>query len=84
MTGSNKLFKISVDIGSEMRQVVAGIAQEYKPEDLVGTQVVVVVNLEPAKLFGVKSQAMLLAADVNGKAVLLRPEENVEPGTMVR
>jgi methionyl-tRNA synthetase len=82
--GSNKLLKLNVDIGSEIRQVVAGIAQGYRPEDLIGMQVLVIANLEPAKLFGVESQAMLLAADTGGKAVLLRPSENVEPGTKVR
>lgn len=82
--GSNKLLKLVVDIGTEKRQVVAGIAESYTPEDLVGTQAVVVANLERAKLFGVESQAMLLAADVGGKALLLRPQEKVEPGTKVR
>lgn len=82
--GSNKLLKLNVDIGSEIRQVVAGIAQGYRPEGLIGMQVVVIANLEPAKLFGVESQAMLLAADAGGKAVLLGPSENVEPGTKVR
>jgi methionyl-tRNA synthetase len=82
--GSDKLLKLSVDIGGETRQVVAGIAQAYKSEDLVGLQVVVLANLEPAKLFGIESQAMLLAADVSGKAVLLRPTERVETGTKVR
>jgi len=82
--GSNKLLKLMVDIGAETRQVVAGIALAYKPEELIGSQVAVVANLEPAKLFGVESQAMLLAADVDGKAVLLRPEGDVEPGTKIR
>jgi methionyl-tRNA synthetase len=82
--GSNKLLKLKVDIGGEVRQVVAGIAQSYSMDDLVGTQVVVLVNLQPAKLFGIESQAMLLAADVAGRAVLLRPREAVETGTKVR
>jgi len=82
--GSNKLLKLIVDIGTEKRQVVAGIAEAYRPEELVGTQVVMVANLEKAKLFGVESQGMLLAADIKGKAVLLRPQERVEPGTKVR
>jgi methionyl-tRNA synthetase len=82
--GSSKLLKLTVDIGTEKRQVVAGIAETYQPEDLVGTQAVVVANLERAKLFGVESQAMLLAADIGGKAMLLRPQERVEPGTKVR
>lgn len=82
--GSEKLLKLNVDIGSETRQVVAGIAQWYRPEDLVGMQVVVLTNLKPAKLFGIESQAMLLAADASGKAVLLQPRESVKTGTKVR
>lgn len=82
--GSKKLIKLLVDIGGEVRQVVAGIAESYSPEDLVGIQAVVLVNLKPAKLFGIESQAMLLAADVAGKAVLLRPGEAVETGTKIR
>jgi methionyl-tRNA synthetase len=82
--GSNKLLKLDVDIGGETRQVVAGIAEAYSPEDLVGTQVVVLANLKPAKLFGIESQAMLLAADAGAKPVLLRPRDQVEIGTKVR
>ena len=82
--GSDKLLRLMVDIGKETRQVVAGIAKGYSSEDLVGTQVVVLVNLKPAKLFGIESQAMLLAADEAGKAVLLRPHKAVETGTKVR
>jgi methionyl-tRNA synthetase len=82
--GSKKLIKLQVDIGGEIRQVVAGIAEAYSAEELVGTQVVVLTNLKPTKLFGVESQAMLLAADTAGKAVLLQPREFVETGTKVR
>jgi len=82
--GSKKLLKLQVDIGGEIRQVVAGIAEAYPTEELVGTQVVVLVNLKPAKLFGIESQAMLLAADRAGKAVLLQPRVAVEIGTKVR
>jgi methionyl-tRNA synthetase len=82
--GSKKLLKLLVDIGGETRQVVAGIAEAYPVQELVGTQVVVLTNLKPAKLFGIESQAMLLAADVAGKAVLLQPRMAVETGTKVR
>jgi len=84
LKGSKKLLKLQVDIGGEIRQVVAGIAEAYPPEDLIGVQVVVLVNLKPAKLFGIESQAMLLAADQAGVAVLLRPGQPVETGTRVR
>jgi methionyl-tRNA synthetase len=82
--GSKKLLKLKVDIGGEIRQVVAGIAGAYSAEELIGSQVVVLTNLKPTKLFGVESQAMLLAADAAGKAVLLQPSEIVETGTKVR
>jgi methionyl-tRNA synthetase len=82
--GSKKLLRLQVDIGGEIRQVVAGIAEAYPAGELIGTQVVVLVNLKPAKLFGIESQAMLLAADQAGKAVLLRPSQMVETGTKVR
>ncbi len=82
--GSKKLIKMLIDIGNEKRQIVAGIAESYKPEELVGKLVVVVANLKPAKLMGVESQGMVLAADVGNKAILLTPEKEVEPGTKVR
>lgn len=82
--GSNKLLKLMVSLGDETRQVVAGIATNYAPEDLAGRQIAVLANLEPAKLFGVESQAMILAADVDGAAVLLGPEKRVAPGSKVR
>jgi methionyl-tRNA synthetase len=82
--GSDKLLKLLVNIGEETRQVVAGIAKDYSAEDLVGMQVVVLANLTPAKLFGIESQAMLLAADSAGNAVLLQPRESVETGTKIR
>jgi methionyl-tRNA synthetase len=81
---SNKLLKLTVDLGGESRTLVAGIAQQYAPEALVGRQVVVVANLQPATLMGVESQGMVLAASVGGVPVLLRPESEVPAGTRVR
>lgn len=81
---SNKLLKLIVDLGSESRVLVAGVARQYSPEDLVGKQVVVVTNLEPAKLMGVESQGMVLAGSVDGKPVLLHPGEPVPSGTPVK
>jgi len=81
---SDKLLRLEVDIGEELpRQVVAGIAQTHDPAELVGRQVVVLVNLKPAKLFGVESRGMLLAADGEG-AVLLTPEKEIAVGTKIR
>jgi methionyl-tRNA synthetase len=81
---SKRLLRLTVDLGAETRTVVAGIAAAYKPEDLVGRQVVLVANLEPATLMGVESQGMVLAATVDGAPVLLHPGQPVPPGTEVR
>ena len=82
--GSKKLVKLQVDLGSESRQVVAGIAQSHEPDDLVGKTIVLVANLKPAKLMGVESNGMVLAGSVEGKAVLCTFEKEVEPGTRVK
>lgn len=71
-------------MGTEKRQLVAGIGDVYKPEKLVGKQIIVVANLKPKVIRGVVSQGMLLAADVNGKPVLLTVDRPVPPGTKVR
>ncbi|HEX2165404.1 MAG TPA: methionine--tRNA ligase subunit beta, partial [Thermoanaerobaculia bacterium] len=82
---SNKLLRLEVELADgERRQLVAGIAKAYAPEALVGRQVVVVANLQPAKLMGVESQGMVLAASVDGEPVLLAPDREVPPGTRVR
>ncbi|MCP1662439.1 MAG: methionine--tRNA ligase [Methanocalculus sp. MSAO_Arc1] len=80
--GSKKLLKMRVDIGTEERQVVAGIAQFHDPAQLNGSLVVVVTNLEPATIFGVESRGMILAA--GDEAALLIPNRDVPPGTGVR
>ncbi|MDK2794955.1 MAG: methionyl-tRNA synthetase [Archaeoglobaceae archaeon] len=82
--GSKKLMKLVVDIGSEKRQIVAGIAESYSPEELIGKLVVVLANLKPAKLMGVESRSMILAVDVEGKPILLTPEREVKPGEKVK
>jgi methionyl-tRNA synthetase len=79
---SSKLLKLQVDIGGETRQIVSGIAQFYKPEELVGKNVIVLTNLAPAKIFGVESNGMILAA--GDSASLLTPLKPVEPGTKIR
>jgi methionyl-tRNA synthetase len=82
---SDKLLKLQVDLGKEKRQVVAGIAQSYEPESLIGKKIVLVANLQPAKLFGVESQGMILAIeDENGKLSVLEVEPDVKVGTKVR
>jgi methionyl-tRNA synthetase len=81
---ADRLLVLRVDIGGEQRQLVAGIRAHYEPAALVGRQVVVVANLEPAKLRGVESQGMALAAASGDDVVLLRPDEAVPPGAVVR
>ncbi len=82
--GSKKLIKLEVDVGDETRQLVAGIAEEYNPESLIGKLVPMLANLKPAKLMGVESQGMILAVDVNGKPILLHPDREVPAGSRVR
>jgi methionyl-tRNA synthetase len=77
---SKKLLKLKVDAGEE-RTVVAGIAESYQPEDLIGKQVVIVANLKPAKLMGVLSSGMVLTASDKDKCKLITVEGEVEPGT---
>ena len=84
IAGSKKLVKLQVDLGEEQRQVVAGIAESYAPEALVGRTVVIVANLQPAKLMGVESNGMVLAASVDGQAVLCTFDTAVAPGTKVK
>lgn len=82
--GSKKLLKLIVDLGDENRQIVAGIADNYFPEELIGKLVVVLANLKPAKLMGIESKGMILAADVEGKAILLTVDKEVKPGERVK
>ena len=83
---SNKLVRLQVDLGTEKRQVVAGIANRYEPEALVGKNVVIVANLKPAKLMGVESDGMILAATVGeaGGPSLLEVPADVPPGSTVK
>jgi methionyl-tRNA synthetase len=82
---SKKLLKLSVDVGTEQRTVVAGIAESYEPEALVGRTIAIVFNLQPAKLMGIESNGMVLAASPDGgKAVLVSFEQTLAPGTRIR
>ena len=81
---ADRLLLLRADLGTEERQLVAGIRAHYDPAALVGSQVVVVANLEPAKLRGVESQGMVLAASDGDRVVLLRPDDPVTPGAVVR
>ena len=77
---SSKLLKLQVDIGNEQRTVVAGIASDYRPEELVGKTLIIVANLAPVKLMGVKSQGMILAAEGKDRLVLAAFDGEVDPG----
>jgi methionyl-tRNA synthetase len=81
---ADRLLVLHVDLGAEERQVVAGIRAHYDPTALVGRQVVVVANLAPATLRGVESQGMVLAAADGERVVLLRPDDAVAAGAVVR
>ncbi len=82
---ADRLLVLRVDLGTEQRQIVAGIRAHYAPEDLIGKQIVVVANLQPAVLRGIESQGMLLAAsDDEGRLALVTPERPVASGARVR
>ncbi len=82
--GSRKLLKLKVDIGDEVRQLVAGIAEAYDPESLLNRKIVVVANLKPARLMGVESNGMIVAASVEGKPVLATFAEEVPNGALLK
>jgi len=81
---ADRLVVLRVDLGGEPRQVVAGIRKHYDPAALVGRQVVVVANLQPAMLRGVESQGMLLAASSGDMLTLVRPDVEIAAGAVVR
>jgi methionyl-tRNA synthetase len=82
---SKKLVKMSIDLGSEQRTIVAGIAEAYEAESLVGRHVAIVANLKPAKLMGIESNGMVLAASPEGgKPMLVAFDQPPAPGTRVR
>ena len=81
--GSDKLLKLQVDFGDEKRQIVAGIAQFYEPDSLIGKEYPFAFNLAPRVLKGVESQGMILAADDEGP-VLMSPDREIKPGSIVK
>jgi len=82
--GKTRIVKGVVNLGTEKRDVIIGGAEFYQPEDLIGKTVIVLANLEPKKMAGIESNAMLLAADVNNKPYWLTVTEDVEPGTKIK
>src|SRR5205807_5885170 len=81
---SKKLIKMTIFTGDEERTIVAGIGTKYTPEELVGRKVVIVANLQPAKLMGIESNGMVLAASIDGEPSLLAVDSAVPPGTKVK
>ena len=81
---SKKLLKLSLKVGSEKRTVASGIADYYKPEELIGKKVVLVYNLKPAKLCGIESQGMILCAEKDGKVTIVTPSADLPDGAEVR
>ncbi|TAN62992.1 methionine--tRNA ligase subunit beta [bacterium] len=81
---ADRLYVLKIDLGDSQRQVVAGIRNYYKPEELVGKQAAVIINLEPAVIRGIESQAMLLAASDENGVVILTPQREVKVGSTVK
>ena len=81
---ADRLYVLKIDLGDSQRQIVAGIRASYKPEELVGKQIAVIVNLEPAVIRGVESQGMLLAASDDAGIAILTPQREVKPGSVVK
>ncbi len=77
--GADKLLKLQIKVGEENRQIVAGIAEHYSPEELVGKKIVVVANLKPAVIRGVESNGMLLAVSTKDSVILVTPEDTDVP-----
>ncbi|MHA2407389.1 MAG: methionine--tRNA ligase [Candidatus Ranarchaeia archaeon] len=81
--GTERLLKIQIDIGDEPRQIVAGLGDQYSPDDLVGETIAVIVNLQSRKIRGIESRGMLLAAALGKKASLLKPDKEFPPGSKI-
>ena len=81
---SNKLIKLQVELEDEVRQLVAGIAKHYETDELIGKEIVIVANLEPAEIFGVKSNGMILAASNEDDLTLITPEKAIASGSKVK
>jgi len=89
--GTDKLLKLKIDLSPstssgqpELRVLIAGIAEDYKPEEIIGKQIPILINLEPKTIKGIESKGMILAVDIDDKATLLYPEKNIPNGSKVR
>lgn len=84
IAGKDKLYKLLIDLGSEKRIIIAGIKQAYSKEELVGRQIVVVANLLPAKIAGIESNGMMLAAGEQNVDAIILLDKKIANGTIVR
>ncbi len=82
--GSKKLLKLKIYTGEEERTLVAGIADQYDPDELIGQKIVMLLNLRPKKIFGIESQGMILAADDGNIVAVLKPDKDIREGSKVR
>jgi methionine--tRNA ligase beta chain len=82
--GTDRLVRLEVDTGDEIRTLVAGIAHSYSCQSLPGRLIPVLINLEPRKIRGILSQGMILAADSGGSPVLMHPDTDIEPGSKIK
>lgn len=82
--GMKKILKVQIDVGERTATAIAGGAEYYEPQSFVGKRVIVLTNMEPRTIAGVKSEVMLLAADLQGKPIWLTTVEDVPTGTKVR
>ena len=81
---ADKLYKLSVSLGTEKRTLVAGLAEHYKASELEGKKIIILANLEPRKLRGITSEGMLLAADYEDTVSILVPDKDIPPGAGIR
>ncbi|OYT33776.1 MAG: methionine--tRNA ligase [Candidatus Aenigmarchaeota archaeon ex4484_52] len=81
---SDKLIKLIFDIGAKKQQIIAGISAFKNPSELIGKEMPILVNIKPRKFRGIYSYGMILTVDVNGEPILLHPEKEVPPGSIVR
>jgi len=81
---ADKLYKLSIDLGTEKRTIVAGLAEFYKADELEGKKIIVLTNLEPRKLRGITSEGMLLAADFEDNVSILVPDKDIPLGANIR
>lgn len=84
VSGTENLIKLQINVGDSVRQIVAGMAKFYDPDYFVGKNLLILLNIQPQKFKDVLSNGMILAADIEGKPILLQPEKDVPPGTIVR